>query len=73
MPSVTIEKTSSHLVIKVPLGAVDNGRAQLSLRGQTALDKALAEGLLDIKQGRTLGPFSSVREFKAALKNRAKT
>ena len=72
MPSVTIEKTKDYLIIKVPLGAVKNGQAQLPPRGQTALDKALAEGLLDIEQGRTFGPFASVREFKAALKSRAK-
>lgn len=70
MPSVTIEKTKDYLIIKVPLDAVRNGRAQLSRRGQTALDQALAEGLLDIEQGRTFGPFSNVREFKTALKNR---
>ena len=71
MPNVTIERTKDCLIIKVPLGAVENGRVQLSRRGQTVLDKALTEGLLDIEQSRTFGPFSSVREFKTALKNRA--
>lgn len=33
--------------------------------------KAVAEGLHDIAAGRSIGPFASVRSFKAALRRRA--
>lgn len=32
------------------------------------IEAAIAEGLKDFEEGRVLGPFTSVKEFKAALK-----
>ncbi|MGH7965384.1 MAG: AbrB/MazE/SpoVT family DNA-binding domain-containing protein [Candidatus Binatia bacterium] len=34
------------------------------------VEDAIREGLKDIEEGRVFGPFSSVKEFKKALKKR---
>ena len=35
-----------------------------------SVEAAIEEGLKDYKEGRVIGPFESVREFKAALKKK---
>jgi hypothetical protein len=69
MAQVTVEKTKKYLVVKIPLQAAVEGRAELSARSQRAIDRALAKGLRDIKAGLIFGPFSDVKSFKAALKS----
>lgn len=61
MPLITVEKTKKYLVLRIPLGAVEQN-------GQRIIDKAIKEGLSDIAAGRTFGPFRSVREFKQTLR-----
>lgn len=68
MPVVTVEKTKKYLIVKIPLGAVENRRAEISPRSQKIIDGAIKEGLRDIEAGRTFGPFGSVGEFKQALR-----
>lgn len=72
MNRVTIEKTSDYLIVKIPLGAVASGKAELSSRARRIVDQAIAEGLRDIEAGRMVGPFKTVREFKSAIR-RAET
>lgn len=69
MSTVTVEKTKKYLVVKIPLGAVENGRAEISSRSQKIIDGAIKMGLRDIEAGKTFGPFSSVGEFRRALKS----
>lgn len=69
MQGVTVQKTKDYLVVKIPLRAVKEGRAELSSRAQKVVDSAITEGLSDIRAGRTFGPFDSVKEFKRALRN----
>lgn len=45
---------------------------QLILTPKTLIDKRLAEGLEDIKKGRTLGPFKSAKEATKALRARSR-
>lgn len=45
---------------------------QLILTPKTLIDKRLAEGLEDIKKGRTLGPFKSAKEAMKALRARSR-
>lgn len=68
MNRVTIEKTPQYLIVKIPLKAVEEGRAELSPRSRRVIDKAVSEGLADIEAGRVFGPFSDVKNFKAALR-----
>lgn len=70
MPEMTVEKTKDYLVVKIPLKAVEEGRAELSLRAQRVIDAAIAEGLGDIRAGRVFGSFKDVKEFKNALKKK---
>jgi AbrB family looped-hinge helix DNA binding protein len=49
---------------------VENGKITLSPKA--VLDRHLAEGLEDIRRGRTHGPYSSAGEAIAALERRAK-
>lgn len=42
-------------------------RGKIVLSPKTLIDKRLAEGLADIKAGRTHGPFNSVEEMLASL------
>ena len=72
MENVTIERTKEYLVIKIPMRAVEKGKTGITKQAQTALNEAISKGLEDIRQGRTFGPFQSIREFKAALKAGAK-
>lgn len=69
MNQVTVEKTQKYLIVKIPLRAVESGRAELSVRARKVIDSAIGEGLSDIETGRVFGPFKSVREFKSALPN----
>ncbi len=64
MVEVTVEKTKKYLVVRIPLRAVEKGRAEFSPRAQKVVDAAIAEGLYDIAAGRVLGPFKSVKELK---------
>ncbi len=66
---VTIEKTQKYLIVKIPLTSVENGKAELSLRAQKIIDKAVAQGLTDIDSGRVFGPFKSVQEFRKSLRS----
>jgi len=68
MYNVTVQKTKDYLVVKIPLRAVKEGRAELSPRARKVVDAAIDEGLADIRAGRTFGPFNSVGEFKRALR-----
>ena len=67
MQVVTVEKTKNYLVVKIPLGAVEDGRARLSPRARKIIDGVIKGGLRDIEAGRVFGPFHSVGEFKRAL------
>lgn len=71
MSRVTVERTPGYLIVKIPLKAVGEGRAELSPRTRKVIDRAVAEGLRDVAAGRVFGPFPSVRSFRAALKRRA--
>lgn len=68
MRQVILEKTQEYLIVKIPLKSVKTGRAEISPSSQRVIDKAIAEGLSDIKSGHVFGPFKSVMEFKAALR-----
>lgn len=68
MRQVILEKTQDYLIVKIPFKSVKTGRAGISLSSQKIVDKAITEGLNDIKSGRIFGPFKSVKEFKAALR-----
>lgn len=68
MNRVTSEKTQDYLIVKIPLKDVEPGRMNITSKDQKVIDKAIAEGLYDIKKGYTFGPFKNVKEFKAALK-----
>jgi predicted transcriptional regulator len=70
MPEMTVEKTKNYLVVKIPLKAVEEGRAKISPRAQKVVDAAINEGLRDIKAGKVFGPFENVKEFKSALKRK---
>ena len=67
MPTITVEKTENYLVVKIPLKAVEEGKAEISSRAQKIIDSAISEGLRDIESGKISGPFKSVREFKKAI------
>ena len=64
---MTLEKTKDYLVLKIPLKAVEDGKADVSASAQKILDSAISEGLRDIESGKVFGPFKSVREFKKAM------
>lgn len=68
MRQVILEKTQDYLIVKIPLKSVKTGRAEISFSSQKIVDKAITEGLNDIKSGRVFGPFKSVKEFKTALR-----
>lgn len=68
MNQVTVERTPQYLIVKIPLKAVEEGRAELSPRARKVIDKAIAEGLRDIAAGRVFGPFKDVKSFKTALR-----
>ena len=72
MPLVTVEKTKKYLVLRIPLGAVEQKKAEISSAGQRIIDEAIKKGLSNIKAGKTFGPFRSVREFKQALRSTTK-
>ena len=67
MSQVLVEKTRDYLVVKIPLRAAREGKAELSSRGQRIVDAAISEGLKDIGAGRVVGPFKSVKEIRKAL------
>ena len=70
MNQVTIEKTKKYLIVKIPIRSVGSGRASISTKSRSVVDKAITDGLADIKSGRVFGPFKNMREFKATLKKR---
>ena len=57
MATVTVEKTKNYLVVKIPLQAVEEGRAELSPRSRKMVDTAIAEGLRNIEAGEIFGPL----------------
>lgn len=67
MSLVTIERTKKYLVVKIPFGAMKEGKAVISPRSQRIIDRAIRRGLRDIEAGRSFGPFGSVGEFKRTL------
>ena len=67
MPTVTVEKTEDYILVKIPLKAIKNGRAELSNRARKVIDSAIEEGVSDLEAGRGFGPFKSVKEFKRSL------
>lgn len=68
MKQVILEKTQEYLIVKIPIKSVKTGKAEISSRSQKIIDKAITEGLNDIKSGHVFGPFKSVKEFKMALR-----
>lgn len=50
-------------------GVIDG---KITFTPKSFVDRHLAEGLEDVKKGRTHGPYSSADEAIAALENRAK-
>lgn len=68
MRQVILEKTQEYLIVKIPLKSVKTGRAEISPINQRIVNKAIAEGLNDIKSGRVFGPFKNIKEFKTALR-----
>jgi AbrB family looped-hinge helix DNA binding protein len=50
--------------------SIDNGR--IIFTPKTVVDRHLAEGLEDVAQGRTHGPYRSAAEAISALERRAK-
>ncbi|OGM93601.1 hypothetical protein A2935_03200 [Candidatus Wolfebacteria bacterium RIFCSPLOWO2_01_FULL_47_17b] len=70
MEQVIVERTQKYLIVKIPIRAEVEGRAELPPRARRIVDRAIAEGLADVTSGRVFGPFSSVQGFKAALKRR---
>lgn len=50
-------------------GVIDG---KITFTPKSLVDRHLAEGLEDVKKGRTHGPYSSADEAIAALENRAK-
>ena len=67
MNHVTIKKTKQYLIVKIPLQAVKTGNAEVSTRTQKIIEQAIMEGMRDIEEGRTFGPFSTIKAFKRAL------
>lgn len=57
MNQVTIEKTEKYLIVKIPIKSISAGRAPILVKSRNVVDKAIAEGLLDIEAGRVFGPF----------------
>jgi len=41
MPTVTVEKTEDYILVKIPLKAIKNGRAELSNRARKVIDSAI--------------------------------
>lgn len=68
MPEVTVEKTKNYLIVKIPLKATEEGRAEFSPRAQKIVDSAIQEGMEDIEAGRVSGPFRNMKEFKSSLR-----
>lgn len=68
MNQVTIEKTEKYIILKIPIKSVNTGKALISTKSQSVVNKAIAEGLRDVELGQIFGPFKSLRGFKAALK-----
>ena len=68
MTTVTVEKTKHYLVVKIPLRAVEEGRAELSPRARKIVDTAITQGLRDIEAGEVFGPFKNAQDFKKILR-----
>ena len=68
MSNVTVEKTKDYLIVKIPLKATEEGRAELSPRAQKIVGAAIQEGIKDIEAGRVSGPFRNMKEFKSSLR-----
>ena len=82
MPIVTIKKKYQVVIpqrvreqVGVRVGDLleaeaDNGK--IVFTPKSVVDRALAEGLDDLKKGRVHGPFASVTEMLAALKGKGR-
>jgi len=68
MNRVTLEKTENYLIVKIPLQSVRSGRASISSESRNFIDRAISEGIHDIKSKCVLGPFKNIREFKKSFK-----
>jgi hypothetical protein len=71
MAQVTVEKTQNYLIVKIPLRAIKEGKAELAPRSRKIIDRAISLGISDIEAGRIFGPFSDVKSFRAALRANA--
>ncbi|MDP2668365.1 MAG: hypothetical protein Q8P07_00830 [bacterium] len=67
MATVTIEKTENYILVKIPIKAIKDGRAELSNRARKVIDSAIEEGISDLEAGRVFGPFKSIKAFKRSL------
>ena len=52
-------------------GTVERGK--ITLTPKSLVDRAIAEGLEDIKRGRVSGPFNTVDEMLASMKGKKRT
>jgi AbrB family looped-hinge helix DNA binding protein len=48
-------------------------RGQITLTPKSVVDRALAEGLEDVRKGRVKGPFKTVDEMIKSLKSKGRT
>ena len=60
-------RVSGGVITILPKPAVSRGDDKETPAQREVIDRALAEGLDDIKHGRLQGPFSSHKEFIASL------
>jgi bifunctional DNA-binding transcriptional regulator/antitoxin component of YhaV-PrlF toxin-antitoxin module len=61
--------------IHVAVGDVFDARAvkgSIVLKPKSAIDRAIAEGLEDVRRGRVLGPFKTVDDMLVSLKSSPK-
>ena len=67
MPIATIKKsiTKGEELVIIPRREYEE--LKFHKKGNNNLDKELSEALKEIKQGKLIGPFSSVKELKKSL------
>jgi len=60
--------------VRINIGDLLEARAErgrITLSPKSVVDRAIAEGLEDIRKGRVRGPFNTVEEMLASLKGKA--
>jgi len=69
MPTITIPKTLTQQgdLVVIPRREYQKILQLLSKKIYSKLDKDLEEALIEARQGRTIGPFSSVKQLKNSL------